>query len=114
MKNFSLGILFKLFLVMGILWVFEVLTSVIDFQMNKALQVFESIFDVFNSLQGVFIFWIFMLKKKVFFGLAKKLGWNFPRRTSQTETSALTSSSTLLNKTSGLALRKISTNPEVK
>lgn len=51
--EYRLGILFRLFIVMGILWVFEVVTSLVSFESNPFLEVIEAIFDVCNSLQGI-------------------------------------------------------------
>lgn len=106
-----LGILLKLFIVMGMMWIFEVITSIVPFE-NYGIEAIETIFDVCNALQGVFIFCIFMLKKKVLLALGKKLGITKLRRVSETDTTS-TLTSSLLSKPS-LKSQKQQVNLEMK
>lgn len=87
-----LTLLIKLFVIMGIPWLFEVLTSIIRFNKDPILATIETIWDILNSLQGisilhnylfvinfflfsgVYIFAVFVCKKKVFEILLKKTG----------------------------------------
>ncbi|XP_017780275.1 PREDICTED: G-protein coupled receptor Mth-like isoform X1 [Nicrophorus vespilloides] len=81
--------LMKLFLVMGISWMFEVVSDVISFKSNSVLQVIEIIWDSFNSLQGLFIFCIFMVKAKTWEALKKKFCPAFGRRRSEHSSATL-------------------------
>ncbi|XP_050529089.1 probable G-protein coupled receptor Mth-like 3 isoform X2 [Daktulosphaira vitifoliae] len=58
----------KLFLVMGISWTSEVLGRILP-QLQYVWEVLDSV----NSLQGVLIFFVFVLKRKVLSDLKKKL-----------------------------------------
>lgn len=44
--------LFKLFVVMGVSFIFEIISSAVNFNRNEAMQTLEIIFDSFNNLQG--------------------------------------------------------------
>lgn len=59
----------KLFVVMGISWLLEIVDTLIENQ-----QFWGYVSDAFNLLQGVLVFLIFVFKKKVFVSLQKKLG----------------------------------------
>lgn len=59
----------KLFIVMGISWLLEIVDSLLD---NH--QFWNYLTDAFNLLQGVLVFFIFVFKKKVLMALQKKLG----------------------------------------
>lgn len=50
-----LSLLIKLFVVMGVSWLGEALTSMIRFDTNPVLAQIETAWDVFNCLQGVFL-----------------------------------------------------------
>ncbi|CAH1118010.1 unnamed protein product [Phaedon cochleariae] len=54
----------KLSLTMGMLYVFEVASSFVDFSANTITSTIEIIWDFINCLQGLFIFLIFVCKKK--------------------------------------------------
>jgi len=74
----------KLFIVMGISWIWEV----VSFFMTKYLHnedwhhVFFYTTDVFNCLQGVLIFILFVLKSRVYQALRKRLGLNTKKKKS--------------------------------
>lgn len=110
-----LSLLIKLFVVMGVSWLGEALTSMIRFDTDPVLAEIETVWDVFNCLQGrffntliyvhihihflfagVFIFIIFVCKREIFASLKKKLCTQKLRRTSLS--SAFTQSSTLIAK----------------
>lgn len=59
----------KLFVVMGISWLLEIVDTLIENQ-----QFWGYVSDAFNLLQGVLVFLIFVFKRKVFVALQKKLG----------------------------------------
>ena len=61
----------KLFVVMGITWFLELL-SIIFYDHKKIF--FWAISDSFNVLQGVFVFFIFVFKKRVWHSVLEKLG----------------------------------------
>lgn len=74
------------------MWVFEVLTQIIPFKLY-GLEILEQIFDVCNELQGILIFCVFMLKRKFYLALKKKVGLANLTKLIDTDTlSALTSS----------------------
>ncbi|XP_015189497.1 PREDICTED: G-protein coupled receptor Mth2 [Polistes dominula] len=80
----------KLFIVMGISWILEI----ISYFMNKYARDWkwrEDFFyfsDLYNCLQGLAIFVLFVLKKRVYYALRKRLGFE-DRRTSSNATTAL-------------------------
>ncbi|KAG5676842.1 hypothetical protein PVAND_006649 [Polypedilum vanderplanki] len=83
----------KLFCVMGISWCLEIIATV-----YKQDSVWWHISDVFNCLQGVMVFIIFVCKKKVLMAFQKKLGF---RSLHRPKASGSTTLSTLdLNSTS--------------
>jgi G protein-coupled receptor Mth (Methuselah protein) len=58
------GLLLKLFIVMGISFLFEVVSTFYDFKGSESTAIIEQIWDIFNCLHGLFIFMIFLLKRK--------------------------------------------------
>nr|XP_023016756.1 probable G-protein coupled receptor Mth-like 10 [Leptinotarsa decemlineata] len=54
----------KLCFTMGIFYLFEVVSSFFDFSTYKVTSIIEIVWDFINSLQGLFIFLIFVCKKK--------------------------------------------------
>lgn len=61
----------KLFSVMGISWLLEIMAT-----LYKQQSFWWSISDVFNCLQGVLVFFVFVFKRKVLVAFQKKLGKN--------------------------------------
>ncbi|GJQ86499.1 hypothetical protein Trydic_g10401 [Trypoxylus dichotomus] len=55
-------IVVRLCLVMGISWIFEIVSLAVDFKQNSVLEVIEGIIDTFNYIQGLFVFLIFLVK----------------------------------------------------
>lgn len=49
---FRLGLLVKLFFVMGISWLFEAISGTVNMRENKVLETIERILDSVNCLQG--------------------------------------------------------------
>ncbi|KAK9730402.1 7 transmembrane receptor (Secretin family) [Popillia japonica] len=70
----------RIFLLMGINWLFETISSIVDFQKHPSLSTVETIFDIINASQGIFIFCIFMLKKKILKSLMKILNIKMKNR----------------------------------
>nr|DAC74017.1 TPA_exp: secretin G protein-coupled receptor Mthl2 [Tribolium castaneum] len=68
------GLLLKLFLIMGISFLFEVVSGFYDFKKSETTIMVELIWDTFNCLQGLFIFLIFIVKKRIFKKFEKKVG----------------------------------------
>merc|ERR1711953_832760 len=61
-----LGVVVELFLVMGITWVADVISTFINWRRGEVYLGWEIVvFDVINSLQGLFIFLILVCKKKM-------------------------------------------------
>ncbi|KAG5889457.1 hypothetical protein JTB14_016437 [Gonioctena quinquepunctata] len=58
------GLVVKLSFTMGIFYLFEVVSSFFDFDAYKATSILEIIWDFINCSQGLFIFLIFVCKKK--------------------------------------------------
>ncbi|CAG9859521.1 unnamed protein product [Phyllotreta striolata] len=65
-KRQRFGLIIKLSFTMGILYLFEVVSSFYDFNQHNVTAVVEIVWDFINCLQGVFIFLIFLCKKKHF------------------------------------------------
>jgi hypothetical protein len=59
----------KLFIVMGVSWLLEILATVSDSEVTWSI-----VSDIFNLLQGVLVFSIFVLKRSVLVAFQKKLG----------------------------------------
>ncbi|KRT84169.1 hypothetical protein AMK59_1405, partial [Oryctes borbonicus] len=78
----KVGMVIRIFLLMGINWLFETLSSIVDMQKNKTLSTIETIFDTINALEGVFIFCIFMFKKKILKSLLNI--WNIKKKNRRT------------------------------
>ncbi|XP_012262716.2 G-protein coupled receptor Mth2 [Athalia rosae] len=74
----------KLFVVMGISWVLEIVSYLLNHYMSHLSWKTEFFYvsDVVNCLQGLLIFMLFVLKKKVFYALRRKLGWGGKKRES--------------------------------
>lgn len=68
----------KLFIVMGIVWTFEVISYFLNnyFQHLTWKDVFLYTTDVLNCLQGLLIFILFVLKTRVYLALRKRMGLN--------------------------------------
>ncbi|KAH0554195.1 probable G-protein coupled receptor Mth-like 10 [Cotesia glomerata] len=66
----------KLFVLMGISWIFEIISYVINHcapDLSCRVELFYA-FDVFNCLRGLIIFLLFVLKNKVYIALMHRLG----------------------------------------
>lgn len=61
----------KLFIVMGITWLLEIL-SILFYDHKKTF--FWAISDSFNVLLGVFVFFIFVFKKRVWYAILERFG----------------------------------------
>jgi hypothetical protein len=59
----------KLFIVMGISWLLEVIATIFDYPPELWY-----VSDIFNCLQGLLIFIIFVCKRKVLNAVKKRLG----------------------------------------
>ncbi|KAK9293759.1 hypothetical protein QLX08_011371 [Tetragonisca angustula] len=65
----------KLFTVMGISWIAEIISSLLNrYTTLEYKEEFFYVMDVINSLQGVFIFVLFVMKRRVHEALRKRLG----------------------------------------
>jgi G protein-coupled receptor Mth (Methuselah protein) len=62
----QLVLILKLSVTMGFSFVFEVVSSFMDFSVNPKMEYVEIIWDTINCLQGIYIFMIFICKRKVF------------------------------------------------
>jgi len=66
----------KLFIVMGMSWIWEVVSYMGTMYLRKERDyVFFYITDVFNCLQGVLIFILFVLNRRVYQALRMRLGY---------------------------------------
>nr|XP_012141819.1 PREDICTED: G-protein coupled receptor Mth2 isoform X2 [Megachile rotundata] len=80
----------KLFIVMGISWIAEIISSFINQYTNYTWQ--EQIFyatDALNCLQGVLIFVLFVMKKRVYQALKKRLSFGKQKKGFSQGTSTL-------------------------
>lgn len=84
---FRAKLIVKLFIVMGISWIFEIIAT-FYYEYDHLFH----ISDAFNTLQGVFIFLIFVCKKNIFQKLQDKFG--HAKRTPRNETTMTTITST--------------------
>lgn len=109
-----LSLLLKLFIVMGISWLFECVSSFYSFEKSETLRTIETAWDLINCLQGnrlnphfwtiiltwfvpgVFIFFIFVCKSKVLDAFQKKVGLDKFRR-HHNRSSGVTKSDTLMS-----------------
>lgn len=85
--------LFKLLVVMGVTWFFEVIGLVVD--TKHAFPVFVLVFDVINALQGFWIFCIYILKRKVYEAVQDTLGIKWGRHVNRGSASDRTTSTVL-------------------
>ncbi|XP_072393650.1 G-protein coupled receptor Mth2-like isoform X1 [Diabrotica undecimpunctata] len=68
-----LFLILKLSIVMGMSYIFEVVTAFFNMsELGTVPKYIEIVFDSFNALQGVLIFIIFICKKKILLNLAQK------------------------------------------
>lgn len=82
-QTFRAKLIVKLFIVMGISWIFEIIATF--------FYEYDHLFhasDAFNTLQGVFIFLIFVCKKNIFQKLQEKFG--YAKRPPRNETTMTT------------------------
>lgn len=80
----------KLFIVMGISWIAEIISSFVNQYTNYSWR--EQVFyatDALNCLQGVLIFVLFVMKKRVYHALMKRLGLEKKKKGSSQGTSTL-------------------------
>ncbi|XP_050309633.1 probable G-protein coupled receptor Mth-like 6 [Anthonomus grandis grandis] len=71
----KLILIIKLAVTMGLVWIFEVMTQYLDLKSKGTfLKYLEVVLDNLICLQGLFIFIIFICKKKIFQKLSTKLG----------------------------------------
>lgn len=68
-NNFRFAMNIKLFIVMGVSWVIEIITSVV-----AAPPEWWYLVDAFNIFQGVLVFFIFVFKRRVFAEIRQRLG----------------------------------------
>lgn len=55
----------RLFIIMGISWIMEAITYLATDANNKDLNFFVLIIDVWNFLQGLVVFILFVMKRRV-------------------------------------------------
>ncbi|XP_046835019.1 G-protein coupled receptor Mth2-like [Vespa crabro] len=81
----------KLFIVMGISWILEIVSYFLN-NYAKDLKWREEFFyasDTFNCLQGLLIFILFVLKSRVYYALRRRLGFEDKKRLSSNATTAV-------------------------
>ncbi|KAL2738725.1 G-protein coupled receptor Mth2 isoform X1 [Vespula squamosa] len=96
----------KLFVVMGISWILEIVSYFVnnyanDFQWREEL---FYVSDTFNCLQGILIFILFVLKSRVYYALRKRLGFEDKKRMSSNATTAVHDTSRVKNSASNSTL----------
>lgn len=70
MKLFSVWLFFRMFIVMGIGWLLEIISYMVGNNSNCAL--LFAITDVYNASQGLIIFILLVVKKKVLMLIKKR------------------------------------------
>nr|KAF7401872.1 hypothetical protein H0235_015208 [Vespula pensylvanica] len=96
----------KLFVVMGISWILEIISYFLN-NYAKDLQWREEFFyasDTFNCLQGLLIFILFVLKSRVYYALRRRLGFEDKKRMSSNATTAIHDTSRVKNSVSNSTL----------
>ncbi|XP_045470215.1 probable G-protein coupled receptor Mth-like 6 isoform X2 [Harmonia axyridis] len=68
-----LSLIMKLAIIMGVLFIFETVSSFVDFRKNVCTEYIEVVWDSINCFQGVYIFIIFICKKKVYCNICEKI-----------------------------------------
>ncbi|CAG9767913.1 unnamed protein product [Ceutorhynchus assimilis] len=80
----------KLSVIMGLSYIFEVVSSFYEFNQTRPTKYLEIVWDIINCLQGVFIFLIFICKKKMFDKLKSNAGVKRLRKISLSSAATLT------------------------
>ncbi|KAK9872035.1 hypothetical protein WA026_015285 [Henosepilachna vigintioctopunctata] len=80
----KLYLVLKLGVVMGMLFLFETISAIRKMDVNPITEHIEIVWDTINCLQGLFIFIIFICKKKIYISLCEK--WKMVRGYSPTST----------------------------
>ncbi|KAJ8958954.1 hypothetical protein NQ318_019725 [Aromia moschata] len=89
------GLISKLFVTMGIFFLFEVVSSFYDFKQYTVTEYLEIVWDMINCLQGLFIFIIFICKKKHFKKCKKNVAVDKLRKISLSTSTRTTGASTV-------------------
>ena len=71
------GVVVELFLVMGLTWLADVASLIVNWRSGRAYAGWEIlVFDLLNSLQGVLIFLVLVCKPRVRRTILSSLGWS--------------------------------------
>ncbi|CAH0556880.1 unnamed protein product [Brassicogethes aeneus] len=73
MTKDELNLITKLSVIMGLFFVFEVISAYFNMSKHPVTKYIEVVWDTINCLQGVFVFIIFICKKRIWMELRKKL-----------------------------------------
>ncbi|XP_044752714.1 probable G-protein coupled receptor Mth-like 3 [Coccinella septempunctata] len=68
-----LELIMKLAVIMGVFFIFETVSSMHNFQKNSFTAFIENIWDSINCLQGLYIFIIFICKRKVYYSICERI-----------------------------------------
>ena len=79
-------VIFSLSILMGVFWIMELVSFAVDNSYNAWY-----IFDAFNILTGVFVFFLFVCKPKVWNLLKKRFGCSNAQQNSRTTSSQISS-----------------------
>ncbi|KAG5889462.1 hypothetical protein JTB14_016441 [Gonioctena quinquepunctata] len=84
-----LFLILKLSVIMGVNYIFDTLTSFVNLnELGTVPKYIEIIWDIINCLQGVFIFIIFICKKKIYYEFLRKINIqknDYTRNNTQTQ-----------------------------
>ncbi|KAJ8915634.1 hypothetical protein NQ315_003418 [Exocentrus adspersus] len=105
-KKERFGLVIKLSIIMGIFYLFEVVSSFYDFKKNSIMEHVEIIWDCINCLQGLFIFIIFICKTKFFKKCNRKVAIDKIRKISLTTSTRTTAVSSERKSSRGSRSRK--------
>ncbi|CAH1123098.1 unnamed protein product [Ceutorhynchus assimilis] len=87
----------KLLFAMGVNWSMEVISWLVNWRTGNNIQYIWWATDFFNAVYGVFIFFMFVFKKKIWKLLQRRFNWKKSQETVLTGTSPAPSTSNLYN-----------------
>lgn len=98
----------KLFVVLGLSWLLEVISAAVDYRVDQSVWY---VTDIINLSQGVFIFLIYVCKKRTWIIIKHKLGYITSSQIGQSSTT--TTQESIERKTTAVNMDTISVNATV-
>ncbi|XP_018579861.1 probable G-protein coupled receptor Mth-like 6 isoform X2 [Anoplophora glabripennis] len=95
-----LSLILKLAIIMGVTYIFDVMSSFVEMsKMGIIPQYIEIIWDIINCLQGVFIFIIFICKRKIYYDFLRRMKIGRARSTFSKQSITSTTRMSTMNST---------------